>query len=95
MWGTVKKDMALVNILTMWKQGQFKGAQAWDIRERVFYTNQTCTGRWLGEKNEISQVSVYLKVFGANIFLYLSGTVFKVPKMWVKNGGFICYEDFF
>ncbi len=26
----------------------FKGAQAWDIRERIFYTNQTCTGRWLG-----------------------------------------------
>ncbi len=26
-----------------------KGAQAWDIRERVFYTNQTCTSRWLGD----------------------------------------------
>jgi hypothetical protein len=29
----------------------FKGAQAWDFRERVFYTYQTCTGtaRWLGD----------------------------------------------
>ncbi len=26
-----------------------KGAQAWDIRRRVFYTNQTCPARWLGD----------------------------------------------
>ncbi len=25
----------------------FKGAQAWDIRRRVFYTNQAFMGRWL------------------------------------------------
>jgi hypothetical protein len=24
----------------------FKGAQAWDIRRRVFYTIQACMGRW-------------------------------------------------
>ncbi len=27
----------------------FKGAQAWDIRERFFYTNQMLMGRWLGD----------------------------------------------
>jgi hypothetical protein len=32
-----------------------KGPKAWDIQERVFYRNQTCTYRWLGlaKKNEI------------------------------------------
>jgi len=28
---------------------EVKGAQAWDIRDRVFYTNQACTDRWLGD----------------------------------------------
>jgi hypothetical protein len=30
-------------------RSRFKGAQAWDIRERVFYTNQTCAARWIGD----------------------------------------------
>ncbi len=30
----------------------FKGAQAWDIRLRVFYINQTCMDRWLGTRTK-------------------------------------------
>ncbi len=39
-----------------------KGAQAWDIREQVFYTNQTCTDRRLGDwrKNVISHVGLFI-----------------------------------
>ena len=34
--------------LTVYAYFKLKGAQAWDIRERFFYRNQTCTDRWLG-----------------------------------------------
>ncbi len=47
-----------------------KGAQAWDIRERVFYINQTCTERWLGDwrkKNEFSLVGVFIIRFSQRI----------------------------
>ncbi len=47
-----------------------KGAQAWDIRERVFYRNQTCTDRWLGDwrkKNEFSLVGVFIIRFSQRI----------------------------
>ncbi len=32
--------------------GVLKEAQAWDIRERAFYTNQTCTGGYIGDWRE-------------------------------------------
>ncbi len=40
-----------------------KGAQAWDIRERIFYTNQIRTGRWLGDWRK------KMKVFSTNILV--------------------------
>ncbi len=51
----------------------FKGAQAWDIRERVFYWNQTCTDGWLWDwrkKNEFSQVGVFSLRFSLRISYY-------------------------
>ncbi len=31
----------------IWPDGTFKGAQAWDIRDRVIYTERSHMGRWL------------------------------------------------
>ncbi len=44
----------------------FKGAQAWDIRDRVFYTNQACTDRWLGDwrqKLKFRKIELWLEGF--------------------------------
>jgi hypothetical protein len=49
-----------------------KGAQAWDIRERFFYTNQMLMVRWLGDwrkKWTFESWSHYFKVFAANFLL--------------------------
>ncbi len=58
-----------------------KGAQAWDIRRRVFYTVKACMGRWL-RNWEINLISFMFEAFyftfnRRNICLAMSATALK------------------
>ncbi len=57
----------------------FKGAQAWEIRRRVFYTAQACMGRWLrnDKKNLKIFVGRHSDVLLAKISVRVLGTCAK------------------
>ncbi len=86
-WGSSKflntNDILLISTL-------FRRVQAWDIRRRDFYKNQTCMGmgRW---KN--STGALYLPFYG-RIFLALSATALKKYKMEIFKPKLKLFEFF-